>query len=73
MHAQPFEPTSELMCHSHPRASLGAGGDHPKAGKPMPTLEEAPGADSDGRRSKTPNGGLKLLEANRCVPMKRNL
>lgn len=42
-------------------------GTHSKAGKPMTTIEEPAGPDSDGRRSKTPNGGMKLLEANRCV------
>lgn len=42
-------------------------GDHPKAGKPMTTIDEGAGPDSDGRRSKTPNGGMKLLEANRCA------
>lgn len=40
-------------------------GDHPKAGKPMTTIDEPAGLDADGRRSKTPNGGMKLLEANR--------
>lgn len=57
------------MRHTQVPVPLAAGGDHPKAGKPMTTLEEAPGADSDGRRSKTPDGGLKRLEANRCGPL----
>lgn len=46
-------------------AVLRVSGDHPKAGKPLTNMDEPPGGDMDGRRSKTPNGGGKLLEANR--------